>query len=281
MGISGCFACCSNIPCCALHVCASQWHADPIGSSDWTIVSIYFSISRFGVPLFFMIRGALLLNPDLKMDIKNLYLKLILRLVTSLLFWSLLYYAIVVYEWNPYFNMADFDFGLFVSQVLGGHPYQHWFLFAMIGIYMVVPLLRCISNNKTLCRYFLILWGIFEILLTSFRLIYSLFSNTDSGILHWLTQVLDFTEKIKPNMIIGYSGYMMLGYFLHTWPPKAIARYTFQGFGVLLPVPDYHCKQHHLHSRWHVAGNILQYQFNWYMYYGNGSICKCACYFSL
>ena len=216
-----------------IHVTATQWHVDPVDSTDWVILTAYFGGTRFTIPMFFMMSGALLLQPDRKLSLKTLYGRYILRFVTALLFWSLLYHAVVVYAWNPYFNMDDFDAGLFVRQVLGGHPYQHWFLFAIIGMYLLVPLLKCITRSRTATAYFLVLWLLWEVGIFNLRLFFVLFPDMNPSLAGLLNGIIDAANKVPPRMVLGLHGYMVLGYYLHAYPPGVGSRRLLQAAGIL------------------------------------------------
>lgn len=54
-----------------LHVSGGYWSVVDINSSDFTIMTVYNSLTRFGVPVFFMLSGLFLLNPRKKMTLAN------------------------------------------------------------------------------------------------------------------------------------------------------------------------------------------------------------------
>ena len=215
-----------------LHVVATQWHVDPIGSTDWTILSVYFSVPRVAIPVFFMMSGAIFLGPERVVPLRTLYGKYILRFVVALLFWSTLYHLIVVYAWNGESAWEGFYFRRLLSQVLGGHPYQHWFLFAIIAMYMLMPLLKCIAKDKTATRYFLVLWLLWELGLFNINLLYTFFPNMNPIVAGWIGEVVDMANRIPPRMVLGLHGYMVLGYYLHAYPPGDRARRIWQAAGV-------------------------------------------------
>src|SRR5205823_516552 len=69
-----------------IHICAKGFFA--MGVQHWWAVNIYESVSRIGVPLFFMVTGALLL--DREHSVPSL-LKRIWRVLVPLFAWSVLY----------------------------------------------------------------------------------------------------------------------------------------------------------------------------------------------
>ena len=205
----------------------------PVGSFDWNALSFYNAASRFCVPLFVMISGALLLTPDEEIPLARWYTRNVLRLVSCLLFWSALYYLCVVYARDPSFQWRDFDPRRFIAEVMGGHPHHHWFLFMIISLYIVTPLLRHIARSRKLTVYFLVLWGIFEIGAYNLHLIGTAFPEMGESGLFWLNQTASFTNKVTPSMVMGMSGYMVLGSYLHSNPPRSSALYGLQSMGLV------------------------------------------------
>ena len=204
----------------------------PVGSFDWSALSFYNGITRFCVPLFFMISGALFLGPEKKLSVRALYAQYIVRLVTCLLFWSAMYYLVIVYGRDSSFQWSEFDIRSFTAQVLGGHPYHHWFLFMIISLYLLIPLLRCITRNVRPARYYLILWGMFEIGVYSLQLLGISFPGMGEPGLFWVEQAISFAGRVTPTMVMGMSGYMVLGWYLHAHPPGGAARRMGQLLGV-------------------------------------------------
>lgn len=62
------------------------------GIIGFTIGNFYNSISRFCVPIFLMITGALLLNPSKEIDIKKFTINKTLRIVIDFVCWCIIYY---------------------------------------------------------------------------------------------------------------------------------------------------------------------------------------------
>ena len=107
---------------------------------------------RWAVPIFFMISGALLINPKKKFDTKTFYLKNIKRLVVCLFAWSAIY-ALLYTFCNPdrTTSMAySLSFG-----IAGGYSYHMWFMYALIAAYIMMPLMRYICADKKMLRYVL------------------------------------------------------------------------------------------------------------------------------
>ncbi|MBR2661951.1 MAG: acyltransferase family protein [Clostridia bacterium] len=139
-----------------LHVSAENWYDTDINSFEWRMMNLFDGISRWGVPIFVMISGALFLDRNITM--KQLYGKYILRLALSFVVWSF-GYAVVWYAMGKDRSIASF-----VSSFIKGH-YHLWFIYMIIGLYIITPMLNRIVSDEKLLRYFLILSFVFAIVI--------------------------------------------------------------------------------------------------------------------
>lgn len=113
-------------------------------SPEWEIRNLYTCVSQWGVPVFFMISGALFLSPDKPLVIRRLFGKNLLRIVYAFLFWSAIY--VLVTE-----GLGQGPKIYFLS-VLKGPPH-FWFLTVMIGIYLTLPVLKVIAGHEKAFNY--------------------------------------------------------------------------------------------------------------------------------
>ena len=180
-----------------LHVSAQHWFYVKLKTPEWRAFNLYDGSVRFPVPLFVMISGALFLSED--RPIKKIYGKYVLRIVTAFLFWSVLYAAISYFRGTP---LADA-----VKEAIKGH-YHLWYLYMIVGLYMIVPLLRPIVQNEKLLRYFLILSFLVGIVVPQTIAILTVF-RPDSAT--FVQSVWDQTYLYLP---FGFSFYFVLGYWL-------------------------------------------------------------------
>ena len=72
----------------------------------------------------------------------------------------------------------------------------------LIGVYLLIPVLREVAKNKTLLRYSLLLWGALIIINPFLEKYY----------------IPQFSLLFKMNIILGYAGYFLLGFFLSSFP---------------------------------------------------------------
>jgi len=164
-----------------------------INLNYWNIGNIYDSSVRMAVPLFFMLTGALLLNS--KEESLSIYFKKrFAKVVIPLIAWSLIYIL-----FKKYVKHHDINILIEVIKMCVTPRYFHlWFLYAIIGIYLIIPILKIFINHssKSMQLYFLILWII------SFSLI---------------PLISDITKYNVPNyipMMSGYVGFLIMGYLL-------------------------------------------------------------------
>lgn len=162
-------------------------------------------MTRWCVPIFVMISGALFLDPNRNISYKTIFTKNIFRILTAFIFWSVLYAIYCNIFFQP-INVA----GL-ISEILIGH-FHLWFLYMIIGLYLAVPILRQIAPNRELSKYFIISSFIFAICIPHFIQIIEIFPAIKpiGSILTRTSSLFDF------NIGAGFLGFFMLGHYLHT-----------------------------------------------------------------
>lgn len=127
-----------------LHLSAQHWADTDVYSRAWQAFNLYDSAVRWAVPVFVMISGALFLSGS--QSIGHILKKNVSRLVTAFIFWSALYAVFMV-------NFEGCPTNLILQQFLNGH-YHMWFLFMIVGLYLIVPFLRPIVRVKSSCAIF-------------------------------------------------------------------------------------------------------------------------------
>ena len=152
-----------------------------------TLTSLsYVSVGRIGVPLFFMLSGALLINKEYTLS--NFFKKRLVRVIVPAVFWSLIGLLIFILT-----NGYDYN-----SIALWASTFQFpWFVYAIIGIYLMVPVFNSFIKEYGTkgAEYFLIVW-----------ILFMLFLNLN--LKNYITTNYLF------NNIGQYIGYAVLGYYL-------------------------------------------------------------------
>ena len=179
----------------------------------WCTVDVYQSIGRLGVPLFVMLTGALLLQPSKNESLSVFFKKRWARIGIPFLFWGAAYFA-----WDFFVEHQVFTSKAIIQDVLTGPYYQFWYLYMLVGLYLLTPILRILVAHaeSKIMRYFVILWFFsasivpFVGLLTTYYL--------DSNVL----------------IITGYVGYFILGTYLLTVQMRRSTIMIFMSLGVAL-----------------------------------------------
>jgi surface polysaccharide O-acyltransferase-like enzyme len=161
----------------------------------WWSLNIGQSLSIWSVPAFMMLSGALLLSPQ-SLDESPLvfYKKRLLRIGIPLLFWGVVYFFLEK-KWNP-----DISFEYLIDYLWHGHISFHlYFLFAILGLYLLTPWLRLLIKKISTKREEFILIIILLLITTcvdSYNHIFQLWKW--HGTLRW----------------VSYLGYYLVGHFL-------------------------------------------------------------------
>lgn len=157
----------------------------------WWLTLICKSSSNWAVPIFFMISGALLLKKD--EPISAIFLKRIPKIVLPFLVWNLVYI---------YFDLKLFKTHTFIGDLInsisGQITYHLWFIYALVGLYIITPLLRLLIKNaqRKDIEYFLLL----SFLVNTIHPIFERFTHIHIGIPLFFVQ--------------GYIIFFVLGYYL-------------------------------------------------------------------
>ena len=148
------------------------------------------------VPVFFLISGRFFLDPQRHITIEMIWKKYIRRIVTAFAIWSGIY---VLY----YVKSGAYDglniWGIFTQWIEG--PYHFWYLYAIIGLYALTPLIRKITENEKTMLYFLVLFAVANIVKEYLVCVPKL-----GGIINGVY------DKLWLSNVAGYMGYYVLGY---------------------------------------------------------------------
>lgn len=102
-------------------------------------------IVHFAVPLFVMITGALLLKPERKIDYRKVFTKYVWRMVVITALVGTVYAWMEIYFKDKHFSLIQIPQALL--NTWEGHTWKHmWYLYMLIGLYLVTPVLKAIVN---------------------------------------------------------------------------------------------------------------------------------------
>lgn len=202
-----------------IHVSAQHWYITNVNSYEWQIFNVYNSVVRWAVPVFVMISGALLL--DREYDFKKIYSKNILRMVVAFFFWSVIY-ALVF--WKEQYNVG------FIKQVFTGH-FHMWFIPMIIGLYICLPIIHKIIESEKIMKYFLFLAFLFAFFFPQILQLVNDFGGEKINLLfEGFNTIL---ENMNLQLVLGYTGYFVLGHYLNNLEMKKSHRLIIYLLGIL------------------------------------------------
>lgn len=164
-----------------------------IPEDQWIIADLYGGIARVCVPLFFMLSGYLLLPRSESLG--EFYAKRMVKILIPWIAWSLIYLG---WFCGTHLNTCTpvLAWDLLFAQ---GTYYHLWFLYSLISIYLILPLLRLMirpETDKRILWYLIGLWLVFQALIPL------------------ANKFWNFQIKISPPLAMGFVDYFVLGYLL-------------------------------------------------------------------
>lgn len=147
-----------------------------------TDIYAFAEITRFGVPLFVMISGALLLNRDI--EIKSFLKRRTTRLFLPFIFFYILTYAFA-YTTHMGLHLLNNIFAF------------KWYVWMIFGVYLSIPVINKFIQNSTMkeIEYFIVM--IFA-----------------AAIFYQATYFFEIEMYLDLNLFLSPLGYLVLGYYL-------------------------------------------------------------------
>ena len=184
-----------------LHVASQNWACINVNNFAWRVFNFFDGIVRWCVPVFVMISGNLFLSK--KIAIKKLYFKYIFRLVIAFLFWSC-FYALV--------DIKEKKFIFVCAEIISGH-YHMWFILMMIGLYICMPFIKLVADNKDISRYYLLVSFLFAFFLPQVVTIVNDFGG--NFMIKLMSKINgDISFMYMNNIAAGFVPYFVLGNYL-------------------------------------------------------------------
>jgi surface polysaccharide O-acyltransferase-like enzyme len=174
----------------------NKW--DKIPFDYWMWGNAYDSLARASVPLFVMLSGALILGKQ--EDTRSFFKKRFSKLLFPFAFWVAAYI-----NWRIFYIGEVLPVDKLIISIFTGPVYYHlWYLYMVMGLYLVTPVLRkllkVIEHHEL--NYLFILWFVWNAVLPLI------------SYLIWLYAGYSVNLGIKIPMVAGYTGYYILGFCL-------------------------------------------------------------------
>jgi surface polysaccharide O-acyltransferase-like enzyme len=187
-------------------------------SRQWWIGNTYDSLSRWCVPLFVMVSGALLLPEAEKTPLKRFLLVHMRRILVPLLVWSGVYFLYRIYVRGQALPLHGF-----FAMIADKPVYYHlWFVYMLVVLYLLAPAISAFLNHASEKHvwYIITIWFIWASLLPA---------------LDQLTELsVYFTPDMNDYSPLRLSGYFLLGYVLKDRRCRRISGYLILALAFLM-----------------------------------------------
>ena len=194
-------------------------------NATFVVGNIFNGLGRAGTPLFLMLTGALLLDERRPVASRAFYRKNLLSICLLLVFWLFFYATWRAVALRQLMGKPA-DMKLFLDYLLtlrGRFPHL-WYMFMLIGVYILIPVLRLIvrKENKDYVLGLIVLSVIVQFAVQTL----GVFTEGADFTLR------DFADKFHMEYATGYIAYVLIGWYLTTFPPQGKMRAVLIGSGI-------------------------------------------------
>ena len=158
------------------------------------------AIAYCAVPLFFMITGATLIDYRERYDTKTFFKKRLLKVIISLIIWSIIYFIINFFKGKFSINDLSFKFVFEYFFLVKTNPI-FWFFVVIIGIYLAIPVISLIPQESRRKAFLYII------------IITFVFNQFLPDLLYHLN--LNYNYDLKfPLTYSGWISFIFIGYYI-------------------------------------------------------------------
>ena len=166
---------------------------DSTESCGITAIKGFYSIIHIGVPLFVMLSGALLLGKEEPLSL--FFKKRFRRVLIPFVIWSIIVSLIHFFQSGER-NIFDWFF-IFIKEIFGDGVHTiYWYVYMILGLYLLTPILRVIVKSRTILTFSTLL---------CFALYYLQYFFPDFSLVNRFS---------FPNLV--FIGYFLAGFALYT-----------------------------------------------------------------
>lgn len=172
-------------------------------AAETTFLEILYTLTKWCVPSFFMVTGALLLRKDKEISIRECIFKYAKRMLLALVIFGIPYALLIIYFDSRMLSLSMISDS--IIRVINGDSFGHlWYLYTLIGIYLFLPFIKIFVNNasREVFRYIVILLFIFNFCFP--------FINAMAGL------DIAFTLPLTTYSLF----YLLMGYYIHNKKPE-------------------------------------------------------------
>lgn len=207
-----------------LHLAGSQMGVVAVTSQSWRVFNLYDGLVRWCVPVFVMLSGMFMLDPKRSLPLPKLLFHNCLRILVCLLFWGGVYAVVEYMAAGGVFTWLGLWRSI-LSALRGNTHYHLWFLYMILGLYLVTPVLRafCRGASQGDFHWFFLLCFLFASVLP---VAFQLWPNATATLRVWY-------ERLDLRLVMGYVGYYAAGYYLKEYTISRLAEALVYVLGVL------------------------------------------------
>lgn len=190
-----------------IHVSAYNTYVLPPETFLWQAMNFWNSVVSSAVPIFFMISGAFMLNPNINMGLKKLKRKII-KLSILYVIWVVLYSCYISSIENC-IPLGMTWLKQVIITALNGGRYHLWFLPMLIGLYFFTPLLRAMVKdlNKRIFLYGIRVFIVIVLCNTVLEL----------EVIPYYQFLSNILNRFPIEALTNGGGYYLLGYYIYNY----------------------------------------------------------------
>ena len=198
---------------------------------------IYNTISRFAVPAFIMVSGAFVLDNNKTLNYQDFYKRRVTKIGTPTVVFSVLYilYRILICFADEQIGFANL-MALIVDIVAGSPFYHMWYLYMLIGVYLMAPIVMRFKDS--------ISYENFRKIAFTFLIL--------ASVSRWTT------EKVRLSWDLGqsfeYLGYFMVGYVIR----KDLQKNNFKGILLIMLGAAVEIATAFVEYKFQIVGGIME-----------------------
>lgn len=207
-----------------LHLAGSRMGDVAVTSHAWQVFNLYDGLVRWCVPVFVMLSGMFMLDPDRSLPLSKLLFHNALRVLVCLVVYGALYAVFGLWLEGGRLTWPGVKRALW-SALRGNTHYHLWFLYMILGLYLVTPILRafCRGASKGDFHWFFLVAFLFASLLP---MAFRLWPNATAVVKLWY-------ERLDVQAVMGYVGYYVAGYYLRSYTINRLVEAISYVLGVL------------------------------------------------
>lgn len=230
-----------------LHLAGSRMADVAVPSPEWGVFNLYDGLVRWCVPVFVMLSGMFMLDPDRPLPLSKLLLHNALRVLVCLFVYG------TFYAWLDAGRVLSGQavWRAFLSVLRGEAHYHLWFCHMILGLYLVTPILRafCKGASRGDFHWFFLVAFLFASLLP---LCFKVWPNATAVARTWY-------NRLGIQLILGYVGYYVAGYYLKAYTLSRLAEALIYVLGIVGAVTTVWGTA--LFSRW--SGGLIDYFYDY------------------